>query len=154
MNISDDLFPPPVSFYFNVVFFINAPISVPFLEINGLGVEMETEELKEGGENSFAYHLPTRAKHSNLVMKRPIAPVPRDLLEFWSSMSLQGEFITSVTPVNVSIYLMDANKMPVSLWYVTNAYPVKWDCTPLASDKNSLAIETLELNYQKIIHAL
>lgn len=89
-NLSDFL-PPPVSFYFNVVF-MNVPLvgDMSFQEVSGLGAEMVTEELREGGENSFSYQLPTRIKHSNLVMKRPIAPNLLDPLAFWFSMSLGG----------------------------------------------------------------
>ena len=135
---------------------MNVPLLVDmsFMEISGLGVEMVTEELKEGGENSFTYQLPTRMKHGNLVMKRPLAPVILDPLAIWSSLSLRGESVASVTPVDLSVYLMNSLGIPVSFWYVTNTYPVKWDCTPFSSSKNELAIETLELAYHKIEHII
>lgn len=153
-NLSDFL-PPPVSFYFNVVF-MNVPLvaDMSFQEVSGLGAEMVTEELKEGGENSFSYQLPTRIKHSNLVMKRPIAPNLLDPLAFWFSMSLGGELVTSVVTVDLSVYLMNALGLPMRYWYVSDAYPVKWDCSSFASNKNELSIETLELAYTKIIRVI
>lgn len=153
-NLSDFL-PPPVSFYFNVVF-MNVPLvgDMSFQEVSGLGAEMATEELREGGENSFSYQLPTRIKHSNLVMKRPIAPNLLDPLAFWFSMSLGGELVTSVVTVDLSVYLMDALGLPMRYWYVSDAYPVKWDCSSFASSKNELSIETLELAYTKIIRVI
>lgn len=156
MGQSSDLFPPPVSFYFSVAFIIpfRSLIEIPFMEVSGLTTEMTTEELKEGGENSFSYQLPLRIKHGNLILKRPIENRLMDLLEAWSSSSLHGELVTNVVPMDVSVSLIDAYKLPHRMWYITNAYPVKWDSGPFASGKNELAMETLELAYNKILRIL
>lgn len=124
------------------------------MEVSGLSTEMVTEELKEGGENSFSYQLPVRVKHGNLVLKRPIENMLLDLLEAWSASSLHGELVTDVVPIDVSVSLLDAYRLPHRMWYVTNAYPVKWDCSPFGSTKNEVAMETLELAYNKITRVL
>lgn len=53
----DHIVPPPVAFYFNVTF--EGLIETSFQEVSGLQLEMETETIKEGGENSFSYQVPT-----------------------------------------------------------------------------------------------
>lgn len=150
MRISDFL-PPPVSFYFSVVF-MSVPqfFDISFMEVSGLSTELVTEELKEGGENSFSYQLPTRIKHGNLILKRPVGSAILDPLESWVADALGGEFVASVHPIDISIYLKDALGIPMRFWYVTNAYPVKWESSQFSSNKNELALETLELAYHKI----
>ena len=64
---------PPAGFYFKVeivgVAGMNEDTEQRFQEVSGLSVEIETEELKEGGENRFSYKLPKRAKYPNLVLR-------------------------------------------------------------------------------------
>ncbi len=156
MGELSDFFPPAVSFYFSVAFVIpfRVLIEIPFMEVGGLTTEMTTEELKEGGENSFSYQLPVRIKHGNLILKRPIENMLTDLLEAWSASSLHGELVTNVVPIDVTISLIDAYKLPHRMWYVTNAYPVKCDNNPFVSNKNELAMESLELAYNKILRII
>lgn len=73
----DHIVPPPVAFYFNVTF--EGLIETSWKEVSGLQLEMETETIKEGGENSFSYQVPTRRKHGNLVLKRSLMPLPHVL---------------------------------------------------------------------------
>jgi len=63
---------PPVGFHFKVEFsgVGNADMDTRFQEVSGLTAEIGTEELQVGGENRFSYRLPTRARFSNLVLKR------------------------------------------------------------------------------------
>ena len=65
---------PPCGFYFRVEFVgidgMEDDKEQRFQEVSGLSFEVETEELKEGGENRFVYKLPKRTKYPNLVLKR------------------------------------------------------------------------------------
>src|SRR4051794_15449106 len=40
----------------------------------GLSVEYDVFEYKEGGENSYVHRLPGRAKYTNIKLTRPIDP--------------------------------------------------------------------------------
>lgn len=143
--------PFPVAFYFAVEFKKDSYIAeIPFEEVGGLTVEMETEEIKEGGENGFSYHVPTRIKHGNLSLKRALAPVKNDFLEGLASRPLNGDPISSLTLFDITITLLGGDHDPLRSWLVTGAYPVKWDLVPFQATKNELAVETLEFAYTKL----
>ena len=63
---------PPVGFHFRVEFILDGTVEsdTRFQEVSGLSAELGTEEVVEGGENRFSHRLPTRAKYSNLTLKR------------------------------------------------------------------------------------
>jgi hypothetical protein len=48
---------PPVGFHFSVVFemFRHTPNEFRFQEVSGLEVDMEMEQVKEGGQNRFYF---------------------------------------------------------------------------------------------------
>lgn len=141
----------PVAFYFDVEFKKGSyVIAIPFQEVSGLTVEMETEEIKDGGENGFSYHVPTRMKHNNLVLKRALAPVKNDFLEGLASRPLNGDPIASMTLFDITVSLLSEENEPLRAWLLTGAYPVKWDLVPFGSAKNEIAIETIEFAYTKL----
>lgn len=144
----DHIVPPPVAFYFNVTF--EGLIETSFQEVSGLQLEMETETIKEGGESSFSYQVPTRRKHGNLVLKRSLMPLPH-VLETYVVKVLENNGSAQIVPVNLTISLLDAGHFPLNNWSVLNAYPVKWDISALNSQKNELVIETLEMAYTNLI---
>ena len=125
-------------------------IETSFQEVSGLQLEMETETIKEGGENSFSYQVPTRRKHGNLVLKRSLMPLPH-VLETSVVKVLENNGSAQIVPVNLTISLLDAGHFPLNNWSVLNAYPVKWDISALNSQKNELVIETLEMAYTNLI---
>ena len=129
----DHIVPPPVAFYFNVTF--EGLIETSFQEVSGLQLEMETETIKEGGENSF---------------KRSLMPLPH-VLETYVVKVLENNGSAQIVPVNLTISLLDAGHFPLNNWSVLNAYPVKWDISALNSQKNELVIETLEMAYTNLI---
>ena len=43
-------------------------------KVEGLSVEYEIHEYKEGGVNDYIHRLPTRAKYVNVKLTRPITP--------------------------------------------------------------------------------
>ena len=65
---------PPSGFHFKVEFIgvdgMNTDTEQRFQEVSGLSFEVETEPLREGGENRFEYKLPKRIKYPNLILKR------------------------------------------------------------------------------------
>ncbi len=45
-------------------------IDARFQSVSGLDVDIETENIKEGGENRFEHKLPVRRSYSDLILKR------------------------------------------------------------------------------------
>lgn len=146
-----DLWPPSVAFYFKVEFTISSDQpDIAFKEVSGLSSELETEEVKEGGENRFRHRLPVRGKHPNLVCKRALVPLKQSTLSQWIKKSVENDFDEQFKTSSVFISLMDANGTKMAGWYLTNAFPVKWEISSFNAQKNELVIETLEFVYNTI----
>jgi phage tail-like protein len=138
---------PPVAFYFRLSF--NGPsgsVNTTFKEVSGITMEMRTEEITEGGENSFKHRVPTSVKYSNLVLKRGIATKDSPLVE-WCANTLGGNLSEQIETRNIVVSLLDENGDPLKAWSFANAWPVKWSASDLNSMKNEVVIETLEFSY-------
>lgn len=113
-------------------------------EVSGLSVSIDTETVKEGGNNEFVQKLPGYPQHTNLVIKRAMGADATFLK--WLNASLTTYLFT---PVDMTISMINEQQQPVVSWNVAGAYPVKWEAPTLQSDQSNLAIETLEFAYQQ-----
>lgn len=135
---------PPVGFSFWVSFeFSNDPVDIAFQEVSGIGVELQTEDVVEGGENMFTQKLPTRTSYTPLVLKRGL--VVKSSLTNWVKNAMEN---LTVNPVTVIVALLNENKEPLAAWRFLNAYPVKWNVSNFNAESSSVVIETMELYYQ------
>jgi phage tail-like protein len=145
---------PPASFHFKVEFLgvsgMSGDTEQRFQEVSGLSVEVETEELREGGENRFVYKLPKRAKYPNLVLKRGL--LTNTAILGWIKSAMTSYFLASpiprFVPADILITLMDETENGVATWKVYQAYPLKWSSSDFRASDNSIVIETIELAYQ------
>lgn len=138
---------PPSSFYFKVVFAATLGMTdTSFQKVSGIGSQIETEEVVEGGENRYVHQLPTKVKHPKLVLERGIAAITSPLV-IWCRSVLEADFIAPIVPMPISVFLLNENKIPIRAWTFANAYPVNWEVDNFASTKNEVAIEKIELNY-------
>ncbi|MBC3875298.1 phage tail protein [Undibacterium flavidum] len=143
---------PPSAFYFSVGFVLGVGatgIQVPdasFSEVSGIGTEMETEAVVEGGENRFVHQLPKQIKHGNLELKRGIANANSPLYK-WCKSTLEGEFIKMIEAKSVLVKLIGGNKQILRAWEFHDAYPVKWDVEAFNSTKNDVAVEKIAFAY-------
>src|SRR2546425_10192350 len=101
---------PPTGFHFRVEFVgvTDDDTEQRFQEVSGLSVEVETEELREGGENRFVYKLPKRAKYPNLVLKRGL--LKSTALLKWLQAALRTYFtvvIYDFKPADLVVTLLD-----------------------------------------------
>ena len=137
---------PPAGFHFAVDFELEQKTDGDqrFQEVSGLSRELNTQELKEGGENRYSYHLPNKVTYPNLVLKRGLLTSSGILS--WIKGSLEN---FKVKPVNLTVTLLNEKHQPLAKWYIVNAYPVKWNISSLKADENAVVIETLELKYQR-----
>ena len=138
---------PPVSFFFRVDFSGAGGAAdgkeAGFQEVTGFNQELGIEEVVEGGENRFAHRLPTRAKFSNLVLKRGVL-VDSGVIK-WIKDAIDN-FVFD--PVDISVFLLDEAGDPLIKWVFTKCYPVKWSTSDLKAQDNAILVETLELAYQ------
>jgi phage tail-like protein len=147
---------PPVGFFFDVSFqgenLIQDVVETRFQSVTGLSVDMQTETLKEGGENRFEHILPVRTKYNPLVLKRGV--VKNSQMVKWC-MDAMLNF--DIRPMNLLVNLLHIppsggnkplqNPAPLITWKVINAWPKKWSVSEFNAEQNSIAIESLELNY-------
>lgn len=137
---------PPAGFHFAVDFELkqSKDSDQRFQEVSGLSREINTEELKEGGENRYSYHLPNKVTYPNLVLKRGL--LTSSGIINWIKDALEN---FRIKPVNLSVTLLNEKHEPLAKWYIVNAYPVKWSISSLKADENAFVVETLELKYQR-----
>jgi phage tail-like protein len=142
------LLDPPVAFHFSVVFigFIPPVPDMAFQEVSGLETSLDLESVAEGGENRFVHQLPKPAKRSNLKLKRGMTTAASGLVQ-WCKSTLEGDFAVPIVPKDMTVSLLNEYRIPVAVWSIGNAFPVKWTVGNLDAMKNELAVETIELAY-------
>jgi phage tail-like protein len=117
-----------------------------FTEVSGLSVQIDVEELAEGGQNAFTHRLLGRMKWPNLVFKRGMTDT--DALFAWL-LDFSGEGLTAkknkITPCNGKVSVLSAKGDVVRQWIIADAKPVKWSGPRLAASSRELAVEELEV---------
>ncbi|WGH74163.1 phage tail protein [Tenacibaculum tangerinum] len=135
---------PPVGFSFQVAFedISTSKGDNSFQSVSGLSVDLETEEIAEGGENRFKHTIPVRSKYPNLVLKRGML-VDSEVIK-WCRKALEN---FEIKPVTVNVMLLGEDGDAIQNWEVRHAYPVKWTVGDFNAEESKLVIETLELTY-------
>jgi phage tail-like protein len=113
-----------------------------FSELSGLSMEVDVDEVEEGGNNTFIHRLPGRCKTGNLTLKRGLTN-SNDFLK-WSHDVVQGK----INPKNLSVILYNVDGTEAMRWTFTNAIPVKWSGPHFRADDTAAAIESIELAHE------
>lgn len=141
---------PPIGFHFSVEFpeISSDSKDQQFQSVTGLSVDIDTEEVAEGGENRFKHKIPVRTKYPNLVLKRGLL-VDSEVIKWCRDAVENFQF----KPTGIIVKLLNEKHEPLVSWSIVHAYPVKWSLVDLNAEESKLAIETLELtyNYFKVI---
>lgn len=143
---------PPVSFHFKVEFGFKEELhgvspnegDIMFQSVSGLSTEMQTEMIKEGGENRFEHELPVRTRFPNLVLKRGL--IKDSSLIKWCLNTFQN---LEIRPVDLEVKLLNEKHEPLITWAVKQAWPKKWAVEDLSAMDSKVLIESLELRYQQ-----
>jgi phage tail-like protein len=171
---------PPTGFFFRVQVLDLPPESsaqegendVAFQDASGLSVEMQTEDVVEGGLNRYRHRLPTAAKFGDLVLKRGY--VYRSLPLFkWCAATLQGGFQQKIAPKTITLQLLRSSlsvaRKPANdetftdkegksgtakedilrTWSFSGAWPTKWELSDFGAMKSEVVIETLHFAYRE-----
>ena len=140
------MYTPPVGFHFKVeILGLDRAVDddVRFSEVGGLGFEVATEEVPEGGENRFIQRYPLRAKYPDLVLKRGL--LKSSAIWDWTRDCIEN---LDIQPKNVDVKLLNEKHEPLITWHLVGAYPVKWAVTDLNATNNAIVVESLQLAYQ------
>ena len=137
---------PPVGFHFKVEFtgLDKNDNDTRFQAVTGLGVEYETETVKEGGENRFEHTLPVRTKYTDLTLKRGMLLPDSKVFEWCMKAFQDREFTLS----DIIITLLNEEHEPIRTWNVVGAWPKKWSVTELNAENSAVVVESLDLRYQ------
>jgi phage tail-like protein len=141
-----------VNFHFKVQFDFDTDgnsIDVRFQSVTGLDSTMETETVNEGGENRFTHVLPVRRKFGPLVLKRGLLMPDDSILTQYFKLAFENDVFTPFKLV--TIHLLDETHQSLMHWEVNNAWPLSWKIADLNAMEGAVLIESLELNYNRLI---
>ncbi len=127
-----------------------APIEVigNFSSVSGLGSELEYEEYREGGNFTSPVYLPSGVKYDRIVLQRGIVTLEPLSLWFTSvqwGMQLRYPMIITMT---------DAKHIPVKIWTVLDAMPVRVDYSPMDAMSSQVAVTTVEFVHGEIFNIM
>lgn len=149
-----------VGFHFAVHFSAGdgGSVDIRFQSVSGLDSTIDIETIKEGGENRFEHVIPTRRKFGPLVLKRGLVGPVTSPVANWLKKTFEGEPFDLTTGkeafqvINtVIIDLLGEDHQPLMSWTVTNVWPRSWKIAELNAERSEVLIETLELNYNRLI---
>jgi phage tail-like protein len=105
----------------------------------GLTVEWEIQEYREGGLNDFVHRLPGRRKYQNIKLTRPVDAASRQVAAWISRVEGPTAGHTA------QIAILDASGEPVAVWNVIDIWPTRWTGPNMDVNGKDTAFETLEL---------
>jgi len=115
-----------------------------FSEVSGLTMELDTVAYQEGGVNDHVHQLPGQFAHANLVLQRGLT---KDTT-FWNW--LHTVMSGTIKRRDIVLKLKSGFKGESAWgWEFTNAYPLKWSGPDLTGGANGMAIESIELTYER-----
>ncbi len=119
-----------------------------FMEVGGLQVDVATEEVEEGGENSFVHKLPGRMVWPNITLKRGVTQ--SDNLFSWFNESSGESFAangSALTRKTAAITLLAGDGTRLRAWNFDDVYPVKWTGPSFSTGGAEAANEELEITH-------
>ncbi|MBA3870550.1 MAG: phage tail protein [Chloroflexota bacterium] len=131
----DDRF---ISFRFTVA--VDGINYAAFTEFTLPTLTVETEEIKEGGQNSYSHKLPVRVTAGSATLRNGIASDLK-LLNWYMDM-LKGDIAAATRQITVTMF--DSSRAALMVWSFRQAYPIKWSGPSLKTDGTSVGIEEIE----------
>lgn len=122
-----------------------------FQSVAGLSVDLEMEEIAEGGENRFKHKLPVKTKYPNLVLKRGFFLESK--VTEWFKDGIQT---FKIVPKTIIVTLMKPGEknddgttklVPLYSWNIVGAYPIKWNVDTFNAEESKIVLETIEFAY-------
>jgi phage tail-like protein len=110
-----------------------------FTECSLPTIEWEVQPIKEGGQNVYVHQLIGPRKEAKLSLKNGVA-IATDLFLWY-----QGAMNEKISRRDVTITLLSPMMVPIMVWHIENAVPIRWTMPQLQTDSNAIAVQTLEL---------
>jgi len=105
----------------------------------GLTVEWEIQEYREGGLNDYVHRLPGRRKYQNIKLTRPLDHSSGSVAEWISKVAGPAASHTA------QIAILDSEGDQVMAWSVVDVWPTRWTGPNMDVNGKDTAFETLEL---------
>lgn len=105
----------------------------------GLSVEYDIHEYKEGGQNGFVHRLPGRAKYQNIKLTRYVDASSMKVAAWMASIQ------AAVRRQTAQIAVLDTTGAAVAVYDLLEVFPVRWTGPSLDVGSSGAATETLEL---------
>src|SRR5207245_10141836 len=86
---------------------------------DGLAVEYDVFEYKEGGENAFIHRIPGRAKYQNIKLTRPINQDTKKVANWIAKIKIE------VKRQKAEIAALDSEGKPIETWNLEDDVPEK-----------------------------
>lgn len=138
---------PSPAFYFQVKI---AKQTYSFKEVDGISVEMDLEEIAEGGLNAYKHKVPGRPKFSDLELKRGFVP-KNSLLGKLCKSILTSPVLDNIKRTTMTVYLLDEKGKPAMSWSFYDAWPISWNIGKLDAMDNNYAVESLKFTYSHFV---
>lgn len=106
---------------------------------DGLMVEYDIHEYREGGENGYVHRIPGRAKYQNIKLTRPVDSSSINVSDWMASVQ------SRVRRGTARIAVLDGAGVMVASWDLMGVYPARWTGPSLDVVGSQIAMETLEL---------
>lgn len=118
-----------------------------FSECRGLEVELQVENLEEGGVNGYVHRLPGRMVWPNLVLTRGVT-WDNELFE-WFNRSTGTAFAGEGKAArhSIGITLVNRRQERLRTWNLVDAMPVRWRGPTMAVSQDGLPEEELEISH-------
>ena len=117
-----------------------------FNHAEGISVELETETIKEGGQNGFVHKVPGRMVWPNIVLSRGLTQ-SNNLFDWFEKASGQG-FAgkrNKLSRHTGAVTIVNHLGIRLRSWSLVDVFPVKWSGPSLGAENKDPALETLEI---------
>ncbi len=150
-----DYFYQTVNFLFRVEFQLGTnAFDMRFQSVSGLDATMETETVIEGGENRYEHVVPVRRKYGPLILRRGLLTPEESKLTEWLKSAFDHESVQPIETLNITLLgegKRDQDSEPLMYWTINNVWPRSWKIGELNAERGEVLIETLELNYNRLL---
>jgi len=139
-SLSSSLFDFNTTFRYLVI--VDGINSGAFTEFQLPTLTVETQDIKEGGQNEYVHKLPVRTTPGTVTLKHGV--LYGSELFGWYMQVMRGQMADATRQVLVAMFDITLEQEPIMIWGFFKAYPIKWTGPTLKSDDRAVAIESIE----------
>ena len=131
---------------YNFAVEIEGLVSASFSEVSGLGLEIEVNEYREGGQNEFIHKRAGSTKYPNLILKRG-AIGSLTWYNWWNDARNANPAVARAVVVQL---LNEDRSGTVLRWTFLRAQPINYQYSALNALVSETLIESLELTFERM----